>query len=78
MAIEAFVEHSNGNELPKHFEKNTPGPKPIYNDKNFLAELKDLLERGDTIEQMTKLLGVSQPTISRAKKYLRDRDSKEG
>lgn len=78
MAIEAFVEHSNGKELAINTETNTRGPKPIYNDKNFLAELKDLLERGDTIEQMKKILGVSQFTISRAKNYLKERDSKEG
>ncbi|MCZ6639099.1 MAG: hypothetical protein O6830_03960 [Candidatus Dadabacteria bacterium] len=78
MAIEAFVEHSNGVELETSTMNNTRGPKPIYNDKNFLAELKERLERGDTIEQMKKILGVSQFTISRAKKYLRNGDTQKG
>ncbi len=78
MAINTFVDYSNGVGHLRPVKTNTRGPRPIYYDKIFLAELKELIQRGDTIAQMQKILGVSQPTISRAKKYIREGDSKEG
>jgi len=78
MAIDTFVDYSNGVDMKTGLKKRSPGPKPLYNSDPFLTELKKLIDRGETIETMRKVLGVSQHTVSKAKKYLKDGDTKDG
>ncbi len=73
MAIDAFLDHSTGVALTKSTKTNTPGPKPIYNDEEFLRNLQELLDQGKSYSQITDLLGVSGFTINRAKNYLKEK-----
>jgi len=78
MAIDTFVDYSNGVDMKTGLKKRSPGPKPVYKDDDFLSKLKMLIIKGKTIEEMKEALKVSQPTISKAKKFLRTMDTKDG
>lgn len=45
--------------------------KPIYNDPKFLKMIRECLEKGMNIPDICEKLGVSQPTVSRGKKILK-------
>ena len=73
LTIDAFVEYLNGDEIPVPKGKNSRGPKPIYKDNEFLQELVKMIDQGQDYSAIREALGVSDPTISRAKNYLKEK-----
>lgn len=73
LAIDAFIDYSNGEDLPLPAKKKPRGPKGIYNDDHFLGQLLKMLKQGHSYSQIGRALGVSDPTICRAKNYLREK-----